>query len=66
MPTIKINGMSCQHCVKSVTEALQQIDGITDVKVDLLAGTATYDEEKSVDPATVRDAIIRIGFEVAE
>jgi copper chaperone CopZ len=28
MPTIKVKGMSCQHCVASVTKALSEIEGI--------------------------------------
>jgi len=39
MPTIKIKGMSCQHCVSSVSKALADIEGIVDVTVDLEAGT---------------------------
>lgn len=65
MPTITINGMSCQHCVASVTKALNEIDGITAVKVDLASKTATYEEEKPVDPEVVKKAISAIGFEVA-
>lgn len=66
MPTtITVNGMSCQHCVASVTKALNDIDGITGVKVDLASKTATYEEEKPVDPETVKKAISAIGFEVA-
>ena len=63
MPTVTVNGMSCQHCVASVTKALEAIDGITDVKVDLASKTATYTEEKPVDPQTVKNAIAAIGFE---
>ena len=64
MPTVTINGMNCQHCVASVTKALGAIDGITEVKVDLASNTATYKEDKPVDPQTVKDAIAAIGFEV--
>ena len=65
MPTITIKGMNCQHCVSSVTKALNEIDGITGVKVDLDSKTATYKEEKPVDAETVKKAISAIGFEVA-
>ena len=50
MKSIKIKGMSCQHCVMAVTKALGAIDGIKDVKVDLKSGQATYEETKPVDP----------------
>ena len=35
MATVKIKGMTCNHCVMAVTKALNEIDGIKDVKVDL-------------------------------
>ena len=64
MPTIKVKGMSCQHCVASVTKALDDIEGIFDVTVDLEAGAATYNENSPVTMETIKDAISRIGFEV--
>ena len=60
--TIEVKGMSCNHCVQSVTQALSNIEGVANVKVDLLGGTATYDETKSVPEAEVKAAIERIGF----
>ena len=64
MPTtIKVKGMSCQHCVASVTKALSEIEGIADVQVDLEKGEATYNEESVVSPETIKTAIAAIGFE---
>jgi copper chaperone len=65
MPTIKIEGMSCNHCVMAVTKALSGIDGIGNVKVDLAKGEATFDEAKPVDRAIIRERIKKAGFEVA-
>ena len=62
--TVKVKGMSCQHCVASVTKTLSEIDGITDVKVDLDKGEATFNETKPVPEQTIKDAISKIGFEV--
>ena len=65
MPTIiKVKGMSCQHCVASVTKALSEIEGITDVQVDLDKGEATFSEHSPVEVDTIKNAIARIGFEV--
>ena len=64
MPTVKIKGMSCQHCVASVTKALSQIEGVTDVRVNLEKGEATFNENSPVPEQTIKDAITRIGFEV--
>lgn len=63
MPAIKVKGMSCQHCVASVTKALNEIDGISKVTVDLEKGEAAYEEDKPVDREKVKEAINKIGFE---
>ena len=64
MPTVKIKGMSCQHCVASVTKALSEIEGITDVQVSLEKGEAAFNENSPVAEQTIKDAITKIGFEV--
>ena len=64
MATIKIKGMSCNHCVMAVQKALGEIDGTTDVKVDLDKGEATFDEATPVDMNTVQAAVKKAGFEV--
>ena len=64
MPVIKIKGMSCQHCVASVTKALKEIEGIRDVQIDLEKGEASFQESPLVDPEAIKKAISAIGFEV--
>jgi copper chaperone len=64
MPSVTVKGMTCNHCVQSVTKAVSSIPGTCDVKVDLLSGKASYDETEAVDPADVKKAIEKIGFEV--
>jgi len=64
MPTIKIKGMSCNHCVMAVTKALSGIAGIKNVKVDLRKGEASFDEDKPVQAETIRKKIEEAGFNV--
>lgn len=64
MSTIKINGMKCGHCVGSVTTALSDIPGISNVSVDLEKGEASYDEASPVASEKIAEAISGIGFEV--
>ena len=64
MATIKIKGMSCNHCVMAVQKALGEIDGAKDVKVDLEKSEATFDEATPVDMNTVREAVKKAGYEV--
>ena len=65
MKTIKIKGMSCNHCVMAVTKALKEIDGISNVKVDLQKAEATFDEVKPVDMKIVKERIRKAGYDVA-
>ena len=46
---IKVEGMSCEHCVKAVTNAVNSVTGIGSVSVDLAAKTVTveYDAAKT-------------------
>ncbi|MBC8466848.1 MAG: heavy-metal-associated domain-containing protein [Deltaproteobacteria bacterium] len=64
MTTVKIKGMSCNHCVMAVQKALGEIDGAKDVKVDLEKNEATFDEAAPVDMNTVQAAVKKAGFEV--
>ena len=64
MKSVKIKGMSCQHCVMAVTKALSELDGIKNVQVDLKSGTATYDEIKPIDASVIAAAIKRAGYDV--
>jgi len=66
MATIKIKGMSCQHCVMAVTKALGGIEGIEDVRVDLEKGEATFTEAKPVDRNQISERIKKAGFEVVD
>ncbi|EGB15785.1 Heavy metal transport/detoxification protein [Pseudodesulfovibrio mercurii] len=62
MATVKVKGMSCQHCVKSVTETMEKL-GARDVKVDLLTGDVDYAEPTPIDKGDIKAAIDKIGFE---
>lgn len=64
MPSIKIEGMSCNHCVMAVTKTLEKIDGVSDVSVDLGAGVANYNETKPVDESLLRSEIEKAGYKV--
>ncbi len=61
---LKVKGMSCQHCVMSVTKALNQLDGIKNVQIDLAKGEVRFDNTKSVASDRIREAITDAGYEV--
>ncbi|NLI81333.1 MAG: heavy-metal-associated domain-containing protein [Deltaproteobacteria bacterium] len=66
MKTVKIKGMSCQHCVKAVLKALGEIDGVVRAQVDLDRGEATFEELHPVDDALIREKIAKAGYEVVQ
>lgn len=61
---LKVKGMSCQHCVMSVTKALSQLDGIKNVQVDLAKGEVRFDNTKSIGSDSIKKAISDAGYEV--
>jgi Cu+-exporting ATPase len=58
--TLSVEGMSCQHCVKAVDDAVRTIAGVTDVSVDLESGSATI---TGGQPDEVINAISAAGYE---
>ena len=63
--TVKIKGMTCNYFVMAVTKALEGIDGISSIKVDLQKADATFDEVKPADMKAVRDRIRKAGYGIA-
>ncbi len=61
---LKVDGMTCDHCVRAVTGAITGVAGVTDANVDLEAGAATVTGE-GVDLAAVLAAITEEGYEAA-
>ena len=58
-------GMTCGHCVSSVTEEVAQVPGVTDVNVDLASGGLTVISNGDMDDAAVRAAVEEAGYQVA-
>ena len=58
-------GMTCEHCVRAVTEEVSAIPGVTDVDVDLASGRLTVHSARSIDEGTVRAAVDEAGYALA-
>jgi copper chaperone len=65
-PVLKVKGMSCQHCVMSVTKALTQLGGVKNVQVDLAKGEVRFDNTKSITSDQIQKAITDAGYEVIQ
>lgn len=59
---LKIEGMSCNHCVLSVREALESVPGVEKASVDLAAGTAVVDHGDTVSSSQLTKAVEEEGY----
>jgi len=58
-----VEGMSCQHCVKAVKNALSEVQGVKSVEVDLAAKKVEVEGE-NLQEQLLKDAIQDAGYEV--
>ncbi len=63
--TYTVTGMTCGHCVASVTEEVRSLPGVNDVQVDLASGRVTVTADAPVGPDKVRAAVEEAGYELA-
>jgi copper ion binding protein len=63
--TFTVTGMSCEHCVRAVTDEVSKVDGVTGVEVDLGTGTVAVTADGRVDAAAVAAAVDEAGYELA-
>lgn len=63
--TFTVTGMTCQHCVASVTEEVSEIAGVTGVDVDLASGALTVTADQPVPDEAVRGAVEEAGYQLA-
>ncbi|RUM30874.1 MAG: copper-binding protein [Aquifex sp.] len=61
---LKIQGMTCQHCVNTVKKALSEVEGVSEVEVSLEEGKATVKLEKEVPFETLKKAVENWGYKV--
>ncbi|HEY5858170.1 MAG TPA: heavy-metal-associated domain-containing protein [Aldersonia sp.] len=60
-----VTGMTCNHCVVSVTEEVGDVPGVTDVDVDLATGRLSVTSDAPIDEARIRAAVADAGYAVA-
>lgn len=64
---LKVSGMTCGGCAKSVTKALRAIPGVREVQVSVPRGEATIEfDEASASAGDLRTAVLRAGYGVDE
>ena len=64
--TFTVTGMTCSHCVNSVTEEVSEVAGVTAVDVVLETGAVTVTADGAIDADAVKAAVVAAGYSVAE
>jgi copper chaperone len=64
--TYTVSGMTCGHCVSAVSSEIGQLDGVTDVQVDLASGAVTVTSEQPLDDAAVAASVDEAGYRVVK
>ncbi|WP_035294201.1 copper ion binding protein [Clostridium sp. KNHs214] len=64
--TLKVEGMSCMHCVKHVKDALEELEGVKNAEVDLQLKTVKVEMEKNIEDNILKNAVEDAGYEVIE
>ncbi len=61
--TIVVEGMSCEHCEQSVTEALEGVDGVESASADRERSSATV--EGAADTSALVEAVREAGYDAS-
>jgi copper chaperone len=65
LSTYTVQGMTCGHCVSSVTEEVGALDGVRNVEVDLATGLVTVTSDGDLREDDVRAAVGEAGYQLA-
>ena len=59
---LTVSGMTCDHCVRHVTDAISNVAGVQSVNVKLTEGIAIIESDLSLDIQVVKDAVVAAGY----
>jgi copper chaperone CopZ len=59
---LTVSGMTCDHCVRHVTDAISNVAGVRSVNVKLTVGLAIIESDLSLDIQVVKDAVVAAGY----
>ena len=63
--TFTVNGMTCSHCERAVTQEIAAVAGVDSVTVDVASGTVTVTASQPVDRADIATAVDEAGYVLA-
>jgi copper chaperone CopZ len=59
---LAVSGMTCDHCVRHVTDAISKVAGVQSVAVKLAEGIAIIESGDSLDLQAVKEAVVAAGY----
>lgn len=63
--TISVSGMTCQNCARHVTEALKELPGVSDARVDLATNSATIESSRELSREELAQALDEAGYSLS-
>ena len=63
---VNVAGMTCQHCVMSVSEEIGEIDGVSAVDVTLETGAVEVLADREIGRAEIAAAVTEAGYELTD
>lgn len=62
---ISVAGMTCQNCVRHVSDALSELPGVGSVSIDLASGTVQIDSDRQIANSELEKALDEAGYALA-
>jgi copper chaperone CopZ len=59
---LAVSGMTCDHCVRHVTEAISKVAGVNSVDVKLAEGIAVIESDSAFNLEAVKEAVVAAGY----
>ena len=63
--TLKVEGMSCNHCVNSIETSVGELTGVSTVKVDLGNNEVSVEFDNATTLAQIKETIEEQGYDLA-
>lgn len=61
--TLKLGGLTCQHCVSTVKQAIEGLEGVQSAEVEIESARVNFDDS-AVSRDQIEDAVIKAGYKV--
>ena len=59
---LTVSGMTCDHCVRHVTDAISKVAGVLSVNVKLAEGIAVIESDSAINLEAVKEAVVAAGY----